>query len=167
MSTHFVLPTKPAETGKSPGVKVKLLSTNGETKTYAVIFSSGDEVNSGLTEFAQKYDVKSAHYTAIGDAMSAKIGFYDYDRKMFKEIPINEPCEITSLVGDIAIFDGKPVAHSHVTLAVSDGTVRGGHLLQLVVGPTLEIFITVEPTALQKRLDPRYGAGVIDTSIEQ
>jgi hypothetical protein len=52
---------------------------------------------------------------------------------MFKEIPINDPCEVTSLV----------------------------------VGPTLELFITVEPTALQKRLDPRYEAGVIDTSIEQ
>lgn len=48
----YVSPTKPAETGKSPGVKVKLISTNGQTKNYVLIFSPGDEAVSGLTEFA-------------------------------------------------------------------------------------------------------------------
>ena len=163
----YVSPTKPAETGKSPGVKVKLLNSVGETKTYAVIFAPGDEVTSGLTEFAQKYGVKSAHYTAIGDASSAKVGFYDHSHKMFKVIPVSEPCEVTSLVGDIATMDGKPVAHSHVTVAVADGTLRGGHLLQLIVGPTLEVFVTVEPTALYKKVNPEYGAGVIDPTLEK
>lgn len=163
----YVSPTKPAETGKSPGVKVKLLSTNGQTKTYVLIFSKGDEVVSGLTEFAQKYNVKSAHYTAIGDASSAKVGWYDSSRKMFKVIPLNEPSEITSLVGDVAMFNGKPVAHSHVTLATSDGICRGGHLLQLVIGPTLEVFVTVEPTALYKKLDNELEVGVIDLSLDK
>ncbi|RFM26845.1 PPC domain-containing DNA-binding protein [Deminuibacter soli] len=158
----YVSPVKPAETGKSPGVKVKLLSTVGETKTYALIFSTGDEVVSGLTEFAQKYNVKSAHYTAIGDATSAKVGWYDKSRKMFKVIPIPEPSEVTSLVGDVAVFGGKPVAHSHVNVATEDGLTHGGHLLQLIVGPTLELIITVEPTPMYKVLNEEFGAGVID-----
>ncbi|QKZ13411.1 PPC domain-containing DNA-binding protein [Spirosoma sp. KUDC1026] len=162
----YVSPVKPAQTGRSPGVKVKLLSTNGNVKTYAVIFSTGDEVVSGLTEFAQKYDVKSAHYTAIGDAKSAKVGWYDYKRKQFKVIPISE-AEVTSMVGDIAVFNGKPVAHTHLNLATEDGISHGGHLLELFVGPTLEVFVTVEPTPLYKRLNPEFDAGVIDPTLNK
>jgi len=165
-SQEFVSPTQPVETGKAPGVKVKLLSTNGKIKTYVLVFSPGDEVRSGLNEFAQKYQVKSAHYTAIGDVFSAKVGFFDYERKMFKVIPINTS-EIASFIGNIAIFNGKPVAHTHVSVADKDGLVRGGHLLELHVGPTLEVFVTVEPTALYKKLDKRYNAGVIDPLLEK
>lgn len=163
----YVSPTKPAETGKSPDVKVKLLSNNSGVKTYAIIFSTGDEVVSGLTEFAQKYNVKSAHYTAIGDATTAKVGWYDKSRKMFKVIPISEPAEVTSLIGDVAIFNGKPVAHSHVNLSTEDGISHGGHLLEMIVGPTLEVFITVEPTPLYKRINPEFDAAVIDPDLKQ
>jgi uncharacterized protein len=83
---EYSSPTQPVEIGKAPGVKIKLLSINGQTKNYVLIFSQGDEVRSGLTEFAQKFNVKTAHFSAIGDATSAKFGFFDYDRKMFKGI---------------------------------------------------------------------------------
>ena len=165
MAQEYVSPTKPAETGKSPGMKVKLLSTNGQTKTYAVIFATGDEVVSGLTEFAQKYNVKAAHYTAIGDATSAKVGWYDKSRKMFRVISIGQPSEVTSLIGDMAIYEGKPVAHSHVNVSTEDGITHGGHLLELIIGPTLEIIVTVEPTGLYKKLKPEFGASVIDPDL--
>ncbi len=162
LAQEYVSPTKPAETGKSPGVKVKLLSRNGTVKTYAIIFAKGDEVLSGLTEFAQKYKVTSAHFTAIGDATSARVGWYDKSRKMFKVISINEPAEITSLVGDIAINEGKPVVHAHINLADKDGMVHGGHLLQAFIFPTLEVMLTVEPAPMYKKLNPEAGASVID-----
>ncbi len=161
----YVSPTKPAETGKSPGVKIQLLDSTAGQKTYVLIFSPGDEVVSGLTEFAQNHQVSSAHYSAIGDAVSAKVGWYDSARKMFKVISLSKPCEITSLIGDIAIFNGKPVAHSHINLATEDGITHGGHLLELFIGPTLELFVTVYTIPLNKKLDPRSGAGVIDPSM--
>ena len=163
---EFVSLTQPVEPGKAPGAKVKLLSARGETKTYVLIFSPGDEVRSGLNDFARHYHVKSAHFTAIGDVFSGKLGFFDYERKMFKVIPI-DTSEIASFAGNIAIFNGTPIAHTHVSVANKDGLVHGGHLLELYVGPTLEIFITVEPTALYKKLDKRYNAGVIDPLLEK
>jgi len=36
--------TSDVEKGKAPGMKVKLLSTAGDVKTYAVIFATDDEV---------------------------------------------------------------------------------------------------------------------------
>jgi uncharacterized protein len=163
---EYVLPTQPVETGKAPGVKVKLLSTNGEVKTYVLVFSPGDEVRSGLNDFAHNYGVKSAYFSGIGDVISAKVGFFDYERKMFRIIPI-DTSEITSFSGNIAIFNGKAVAHTHVSVANRDGSVHGGHLLELYVGPTLEVFVIVEPTAIYKKLDTRYNAGVIDPSLEK
>jgi uncharacterized protein len=119
---EYASPTKSPQTGRSPGVKVKLISANGPTKTYAIIFAAGDEVLSGLQEFAVKYQVKSAHFTAIGDAKSAKFGWYDKSKKMFKVTAIDTYAEITSLIGDIAIKDGKPVVHAHINLAIEKTT---------------------------------------------
>jgi uncharacterized protein len=164
---EYVSPLQPVEVGKSPGVKVKRISKTRRVQTYVLIFSPGDEVRSGLTEFARKYNVKSAQYSAIGDATFVKVAFFDYDRKMFKAIPINEPSEVASLTGDIALFNGNPVAHTHVGIATEDGSLKGGHLLELIVGPTLEVFVTVYRTPLHKKLDQRYDAAVIDPSLEK
>jgi uncharacterized protein len=163
---EYVSLTQAVDTGKAPGVKVKLLSNNGQTKTYVLVFSPGDEVRSGLNDFARKYHVKSAHNTAIGDVFSAKLGFFDYERKMFRAIAV-DTSEIASFTGNIAIYNGKPVAHTHVSVASKDGSVKGGHLLELFVGPTLEVFVTVEPIPLYKKLDSRFDAGIIDPFLEK
>jgi uncharacterized protein len=163
---EFASPSQPVAMDKAPGVKVKLLSTVGKSKTYILIFAPGDEVRSGLNEFAQKYHVKSAHYTAIGDVYSGKLGFFDYERKMFRVIPI-DTSEIASFIGNIAIFNKKAIAHTHVSAALKDGAVKGGHLLELYAGPTLEVFVTAEPTALYKKLDKRFDAGIIDPDLEK
>jgi uncharacterized protein len=163
---EFVSPTQPVESGKAPGLKVKMLSTNGETKTYVLVFSPCDEVRSGLNDFAQQYGVKSAYYSGIGDVISAKAGYFDYQKKMFRVIPV-DTSEISSFTGNMAIFNGKPIAHTHFSVASKDGSVHGGHLLELYVGPTLEVFVVVEPTALHKKLDARYNAGVIDPGLEK
>ncbi|AHJ95429.1 PPC domain-containing DNA-binding protein [Hymenobacter swuensis] len=153
---------KPVPLGKAPNLKVKLLSTSGQTKTYVLVFSKGDEIVSGLTEFAQKNNVKSAHYQAIGDALSARVGVFDYGRKAFKVIPFTEPVEVTSLTGDVAVHDGKPVAHSHINVATFDGLIHGGHLFELICGPTIELILTVEPTPLYKKVNPEFDAALIN-----
>ena len=162
---EYQSPTQPPITGRSPGVEVKLISDSGATRTYALIFSPGDEILSGLKEFAVKYKVKSAHFTAIGDARSAKYGWYDQSKKMFKVFKINNFSEITSLIGDIATYNGIPVVHAHANFGIEDGTVRGGHLLEAYVSPTLEVIMTAEPESLYKKLAPEFGIMVIDPKL--
>ena len=101
---EYLSPSQQAEVGKSPGVKVELISKTRKVQAYVLIFSPGDEVRSGLTEFARKYSIKSAQYSAIGDATFVKVAFFDYDKKKFKAIPINEPSEVASLTGDISLL---------------------------------------------------------------
>ncbi|MBC6605372.1 DNA-binding protein [Hymenobacter sp. BT188] len=156
---------KPMDLSKAPGVKTKLLSTSGQTKTYILVFAKGDEIVAGLTKFAQQYHVKNAHYQAIGDALSAKIGVYDYERKQFKVIPFAEPVEVASLTGNITLVGGKPVAHTHVSLATFDGLLHGGHLFELISGPTVELYVTVEPTPLYKQHNAEFDANLIDPDL--
>jgi predicted DNA-binding protein with PD1-like motif len=163
----FVSPSHPIETGKAPGMKVQLLSENGKQKTYAVIFSKGDEAFSGLTDFARQYKVTSAHFTAIGALNGAELAWFDPARKMYKQIPVNGQVEVLSMVGDIALYKGKPAVHTHMVVGFPDGSTRGGHVLQAHVNPTLEVMVTVEPNAMHKRLDPDTDLTLIDPTVNE
>lgn len=77
------------------------------------------------------------------------------------------PYKVTSFTGDLIWYHNKPVAHTHMTTSLRDGSVKGGHVLQLIVGPTLEVFVTVEPTPLYKKLDEGFNAGLIDPDLKK
>jgi uncharacterized protein len=163
----FLPPTAPVASGKALGMKVQLLSEGAGLKNYAIVLAKGDEVMSGLTDFARQYQIKSARFTAIGAFSRATVAWFDESRKQFKLIPIEQQVELVSMIGDVALSNNKPVVHTHVALASFDGTVRGGHLIEAHVFPTLELFLTAYPTALEKKLDESTGLMLIDPSVIQ
>jgi predicted DNA-binding protein with PD1-like motif len=144
----------------------KLLNPGEKTKQYAVIFYQGDEAFSGLLEFAEKYHVTSAHFAAIGALNGATVGWFDSQRKMYKKIPIEGQVEVLSMIGDIALYQGKPVVHMHMVVGTSDGTTRGGHVLGAYASPTLEVMLTVDPATMQKRFDPATDLTLIDPGLK-
>jgi uncharacterized protein len=73
-ASEYVSPSEAVPTGKAPRMQVQLLNPGEPTKQYAVIFYEGDEAFSGLLEFAEKYQVSSAHFTAIGALSGATLG---------------------------------------------------------------------------------------------
>jgi uncharacterized protein len=162
----YISPSAPVATGKAPGMKVRLLSENGGVKSYAIILAKGDEVMSGLTDFARQNKVASASFTAIGAFSHATVAWFDDGRKEFRLIPIKQQAELTSMIGNITLSGEQAVAHAHVSVASSDGTVRGGHLIDAYVFPTLEVFMTVYPTALHKQLDDATGLKLIEPSLK-
>src|SRR6266446_8782334 len=162
--SEYVAPSEAISRGKAPKMLVQLLNPGEPTKQYAVIFYQGDEAFSGLLEFAEKYHVTSAHFTAIGAVNGAMLGWFDPARKMYKKIPINGQHEVIGMSGDIALFQGKPVVHTHMLVGASDGTTRGGHVLAAYVSPTLEVMVTVDPLTMQKRFDPDTDLTLIDPS---
>ena len=80
-------------------------------------------------------------------------------------IPVDQQVEVVSLIGDVGLSNGKAVVHAHLVVADSDGTAKGGHLLQGWVWPTLEVFLTAEPTALHKELDPETDLSLFDPAL--
>src|SRR6202041_1785839 len=163
---EYVPPEQAIPRGKAPKMQVELLSRGEPTKQYAVIFYQGDEAFSGLTEFAEKYHVTSAHFTAIGALNRATMGWFDPQRKMYKKIPIDGQHEVIGMSGDIALYQGKPVVHTHMLVGGPDGTIQGGHVLAAYVSPTLEVMVTVDPVAMHKRLDPESNLTLIDPVLK-
>src|ERR1700692_1752495 len=161
---EYVAPEQAIPKGKAPKMEVELLNPREPTKQYAVIFYQGDEAFSGLLEFAQKYHVTSAHFTAIGAVNGATLGWFDPKRKMYKKIPIQGQHEVIGMSGDIALYQGKPVVHTHMVVGNSDGTTQGGHVLAASVSPTLEVMVSVDPVTMQKRFDPETDLTLIDPS---
>jgi len=106
--------------------------------------------------------VTSAHFTAIGAVSGATLGWFDPQRKMYKNIPIAGQHEVVGVSGAIALYQGNPVVHTHVVLGSADGTTRAGHVLAAYVSPTLEVMVTVDPIAMQKRFDPATDLTLID-----
>ncbi|MBO0694877.1 MAG: hypothetical protein J2P56_02135, partial [Verrucomicrobia bacterium] len=62
----YLSPSASVATGTAPGMKVRLVGENHGVKNYAIVLAKGDEVMSGLTDFAKQYKVTSASFTAIG-----------------------------------------------------------------------------------------------------
>ena len=164
--SDYVSPAEAVPKGKAPKMQVQLLNPGEPTKQYAVIFYQGDEALSGLLEFAEKYQVTSAHFTAIGAVSGATLAWFDPRRKMYKIIPINGQHEVIAMSGDIALYQGKPVVHTHMVVGASDGSTRAGHVLAAHVSPTLEVMVTVDPVAMQKRLDPETDLTLIDPALK-
>jgi predicted DNA-binding protein with PD1-like motif len=164
-ASEYVSPSEAVPRGKAPRVQVQLLNPGEPTKQYAVIFYQGDEAFSGLLEFAEKYEVKSAHFTAIGALNGATLGWFDPERKMYKKIPVNGQHEVIGMSGDIALYQGKPSVHTHMVVGSPDGATRAGHVLAAYVSPTLEVMVMVHPVTMQKRFDPATDLTLIDPAL--
>jgi predicted DNA-binding protein with PD1-like motif len=161
----YVAPAEATPRGAAPRMQVQLISRGEQTRQYAVIFYQGDEVFSGLQEFAEKFHITSAHFTAIGAVNGVTLGWFDPKRKMYKKIPLEGQREVLAMSGDIALYQGKPIVHTHMVVGDPDGSTRGGHLLSAYVSPTLEVMVTVDSIAMHKRLDPETDLKLIDPSL--
>jgi len=143
-------------------VQAKQIHEEGGQKTFALVFDTGDEFMSELTSFAKDNDLSAASLTALGAFSDAALGYFDIEKKQYDKIPVEEQVEVLSLVGTIAPReDGEPQVHAHVVLGRSDGTTRGGHLLEAHVRPTLEVVLVESPEHLQRRTDEETGLPLI------
>jgi uncharacterized protein len=130
--------------------------TNGR-RTFVVALEMGEEVVSSITGFALQLSLASSGVTGIGGFQRVRLGFFDYERSGFRENVIDEQVELLSLVGNIADEEGTPHLHAHVVLGRYDATTRGGHLVEAVVRPTMELVIVEYPEHLQRRHDKKTG----------
>jgi predicted DNA-binding protein with PD1-like motif len=142
-------------------VKAKLLHEQQGEKTFVLIFETGDEVASGLLDFARNHHLDSSHFTALGAFSDVVVGYFDWAKKEYKRISLPEQVEVLALVGDIALNQGEPKVHAHVVVGKADGTAHGGHLLEAHVRPTLEMVLVESPQHLQRQSDPASGLALI------
>jgi len=143
-------------------MRSKLIHEAAQQRTFAVVFDKGDEVLESLLAFAKEHRLSAADFTGLGALSDAVLGYFDWQRKDYKRIRIEEQVEVLNLTGNIALSDGEPKLHPHIVLGKSDGSAHGGHLLEGHVRPTLEVVVTESPAHLRRKSDPETGLALIN-----
>jgi predicted DNA-binding protein with PD1-like motif len=135
--------------GLAPGLQVTDLGKSG--RTYRVNLKKGDEIMSGLTEFAEKYRIKNAYFTGLGAVNKGLFGWADPESGLGqRKIELNQEAEIVSFIGNISVDNqGRTIVHGHGSVAFSDGTIKGGHWWEAYVSIIAVIFVTEQEIATE------------------
>jgi uncharacterized protein len=146
-------------------MKSRLVSSETDKRTFVLILDTGEEAFSTITAFAERERISGASLTALGAFERAKVGWFDPQSKEYHPIYVDEQVEVLSIIGDIAIGDnGAPTLYIHTVLGLKDGTTRGGHFMEGIVRPTLEVVVTETAQNLRRRQRPEIGIALIDLS---
>jgi uncharacterized protein len=89
----------------------------------------GTDLLDGLTQMAQKENIRIGRISALGATTHAIVAYYDQSEKKYKPMEFSHGMEILNLHGNISIRDGKPFVHAHIVLGDRQGKTFGGHLM--------------------------------------
>jgi len=103
----------------------------------------GSDLLEEITEFCIQKDIRLGRINAIGAVQKACVGFYNQTTREYQFINIDQALEITSLMGNVSIKDGRPMVHAHITLADEKGNCFGGHLASGTIIFACELILEV------------------------
>ena len=143
-------------------MQAELLHQDDGQRMFVVILRTGDEVLASLGEFADREGISAAQISAIGALSDVELKYFDWDKKKYEVIAVDEQVEVASLLGDIALSpEGKPALHLHIVVGRRNGAAMAGHLGRAHVRPTLEVIVTEAPAHLRKQYDPESGLALV------
>lgn len=125
--------------------------------TYVVRIDRGEEAVSKVKELCETENIRLGRVEAIGAIDQAVLGVYDPEKKEYYPEKIHEFMEIASLNGNISAMEGKAYIHLHAVLADQRHHLYGGHVLEMRIGATCEMFITVLDGDVNRKKDGDLG----------
>lgn len=100
-------------------MKSQPIDSDGSADIRVVVLDDGEEAFSSLQAFARETGISAASLTAIGAFEQATVGWFDFASKTYKEIEVNEQCEVLSAIGDIAVGDTTRPASTFTSCSAS------------------------------------------------
>jgi predicted DNA-binding protein with PD1-like motif len=128
-----------------------------QADTYVIRFEDGEAVPERFIEFLVARSIGGVSCSGIGAVRRARIAYFNVSKREYEDIELDEQLEVLTLAGNVALHDGQPLIHAHVTLGRRDGSVLGGHLRAGIVRPTLEVVLRVISAPLERAVEPEYG----------
>lgn len=129
--------------------------------TATIILDRGEELHQELVALATEHDWTSAWIQGLGGAISATLGFYNFETREYEWKEFNEPLEILNLQGNMVIKEGVPFWHIHGVFSGRDFTAIGGHIKSLTIGLTGELHIMPKEIRLTRSYDQTTGLALI------
>jgi uncharacterized protein len=129
-------------------------------------YLNGEQFAAQLLEWLDGQGIGFAALTGLGAVSAATVSYWNAQTKQYEQHQLDEQMEVVSLVGNVTIRDGKPFIHAHVSLGRRDLSVVGGHVNELSVRPTLEVWLRPETEAVHRALDESCGLYVMQLPNE-
>lgn len=129
------------------------------TRIYSL--KAGAKVPEDIISIAKRARLSTASVEAIGGVNKLRLAYFNHETKKYEEHDFEEFLEVTSLLGNITLKDGKPFLHVHGTFGRKDLGVLGGHVVSATVFPLLEVVITPTKNRALRKFDGELGLNVI------
>jgi len=124
---------------------------------HVLVFEAGEKVLETLNTYLTQHTITGAKFVAIGGFSQVRLEYFNIQTKQYEQRAVNEQVEVISLIGNVALVEGRPYVHAHVSVGTKDYQARDGHLGEATVQPTLELFLTQQNGELIREMDPRTG----------
>jgi uncharacterized protein len=129
---------------------------------YQLRLESGDKLFASLLALAAREAITYAALSGLGAVRWIRVAYFNVETREYEIHELDEQLEVTSLIGNITLREGKPTVHAHATLGRRDLSVIGGHVLEAICRPTLEIWVAPEPVEVHRLPDDESGLWLMD-----
>ena len=130
--------------------------------TIVLCLVRGEDVLASIRAVCNAERVRLAEISALGAADYAEVGVYHLAEKRFLPRTLEGEMEICALTGSVTRRGTELYLHLHGSLADADGNVYGGHVNEIRVSATAEIFIHLLPGEVNRRLEEESGIFLMD-----
>jgi uncharacterized protein len=122
---------------------------------------AGTKLPDEVVAIATWEKIPTARVEAIGGVKRLRLAYFNHESKKYEEHEFREFLEVTSIMGNITLKDGKQFLHIHGTFGRKDLSVIAGHVMAATVFPLLEVVITPTRNRALRRFDDELGLNVI------
>lgn len=129
---------------------------------YMVVINKGENLVSTLTEFAKEKDISNAVFRGIGAVESLTCGYYDLQEKEYHFHDYEQMLEVVSMIGNVMLKDDEPFIHVHGVFTDETNNAFGGHVKEMTVGVTLEVYLETLDSKCDRQLNEEIGLFLIN-----
>src|SRR3989338_6584925 len=132
-----------------------------DNRRYIIRFDKGEELFSELVKFCETEGVVAGPFTAIGASDGVLLSFYHGHETKYSDKKVDDELEIAALNGIVAELDGKLMVHAHGSFSDRNMSLVGGHVKELLVGSTCEVFLIKLEGNIEREFDEETGLNLM------
>tara|TARA_B100000470_G_scaffold59367_1_gene44833 strand:- start:136 stop:570 length:435 start_codon:yes stop_codon:yes gene_type:complete len=127
-----------------------------KSRAYMTL-AKGDNINKTFESFAEVKGVGCAWLNGIGALENPEIGYYSLEDKSYYRKTFKGEYELTSLIGNITLKEGKPFSHTHITFSDTEFRVFGGHLFNANITAAGEFIMQFGSDEINREMNAEIG----------
>jgi hypothetical protein len=124
-----------------------------------------DEFIESLTNYCSENKISAGYLTAIGACGKLTLAYYNLETKKYEDHEYTDDMEITGIIGNVALIDGKPFIHAHGTFGKRDMNLVGGHIRSMTVSATCEVRLEVFKGKIEREFDEVTGLKLMHCTL--